>query len=157
MGAGPLGALPTGYCCASDSDCRNRHCELVNGTKMCLDFCLSDETCMGVATGFHCAFTNAGYGFCEPTSPSTACAPQALYRHGTKPLGACCQHLSDGRQGSECLSGVCSQVGVENPYVCTQDCTMTGSCPIKYTCGHADDVGLRYECLPVAFDYSCTP
>ncbi len=157
VGAGPLGALPTGYCCASDDDCRYRHCEVVNGTKMCLDFCLGDDACSGVTTGFHCAFTDAGYGFCQPSAPGpTTCALQATYRHGKKPLGSCCQPLSDGRQGSECLSGVCDQNGAQNPFLCTTDCGKT-TCPPTFTCGHADDFGLRYECLPVAFNYGCTP
>jgi hypothetical protein len=157
VGAGPLGALPTGYCCASDDDCRNRHCENVGGTKMCLDFCLGDDTCMGVTTGFHCAVSTEGYGFCQPTAGTTpACIPKATYRHGLKPLGACCQPLGDGRQGSECLSGVCDRNGAQNPYLCTTDCGKA-MCPNTFTCGHADDFGLRYECLPVAFDYTCSP
>ena len=157
VGAGPFGALPSGYCCASDADCRNRHCELVNGTKMCLDFCLSNDDCTGIATGFHCAFNQDGYGFCEPSPSITTCASASLYHHGTKPLGACCQLLADGRMGTECLGGSCTQNGSQNPYVCSQDCTQTGSCPPKFTCGHADSFGLRYECLPVAFNYTCSP
>ena len=156
VGAGPLGALPTGYCCASNDDCRNRHCEVVNGTKMCLDYCLSDDVCTGVSTGFHCGFNDAGYGFCQPAPGVTTCAPAALFRHGTKPLGACCQELSDGRMGSECLSGVCDRNGAQNPFLCTDDCGRT-MCPSTFTCGHADDFGLRYECLPVAQSYACTP
>ena len=157
VGAGPLGALPTGYCCSSDDDCRNRHCENVSGTKMCLDFCLGDDACMGVSTGFHCAVNTEGYGFCQPTSGTPpACIPKATYRHGLKPLGSCCQPLGDGRQGSECLSGVCDRNGAENPYLCTTDCGKA-MCPNTFTCGHADDFGLRYECLPVASNYGCTP
>ncbi len=156
VGAGPLGALPTGFCCATDSECRNRHCQLVGGTKMCLDFCVKDDECQGVTSGFHCAFNADGYGFCQPAPGATTCAPQALYRHGTKPLGSCCKQLSDGRMGSECLSGVCDRNGAQNPFFCSNDCGLT-SCPPTFTCGHADNFGVRYECLPVAFSYGCTP
>jgi len=156
VGAGPLGALPTGYCCSSDDDCRNRHCENVGGAKMCLDFCLDDDACTGITTGFHCALNTEGYGFCQPTSTAPTCVAKATYRHGLKPLGSCCQPLGDGRQGSECLSGVCDRNGADNPYLCTTDCGKA-TCPATFTCGHADDFGLRFECLPVGVSYSCTP
>jgi hypothetical protein len=156
VGAGPLGALPTGFCCATDSECRNRHCQLVGGTKMCLDFCLKEDDCQGVVTGFHCAFTSEGYGYCEPTAAVTSCAAQSLHRHGLAPLGACCQQRSDGRMGSECLSGVCDRNGNTNPFICTSDCGKS-MCPPTWTCGHADNFGLRFECLPVANSYACTP
>ena len=156
VGAGPLGALPSGYCCASNDACRNRHCEVANGTKMCLDFCLGDDDCAGVSTGFHCALTASGYGFCEPAASVTTCTPAAQFQHGSKPLGTCCQPLGDGRTGSECLSGVCDRNGAQNPWLCTADCGKN-ACPGTFTCGHADDFGLRYECLPVKSDYSCTP
>lgn len=155
-GAGPLGALPSGYCCASNDVCRNRHCEVANGTKMCLDFCLSDSDCTGVSTGFHCAFNADGYGFCEPAATVTTCTPAVQFQHGDKPLGACCQPLGDGRTGSDCLSGVCDRNGAQNPWLCTADCGKT-ACPATFTCGHADDFGVRYECLPVKSEYSCTP
>jgi hypothetical protein len=156
VGPGPLGALPTGFCCATDDQCRNRHCQLVGGTKMCLDFCLKEDDCQGVASGFHCAFTVDGYGFCEPAAGVTTCAAQSLYQHGTKPLGSCCDQRSDGRMGSECLSGVCDRNGATNPYICSDNCGKV-LCPPTYTCGHADNFGIRSECLPVANAYACLP
>jgi hypothetical protein len=156
QGAGPLGALPTGFCCASDDDCRYRHCELVNGTKMCLDFCLIEDTCHGIVSGFQCAFTDAGYGFCEPGSGVTSCVTQAQYQHGTRGLGACCAPLSDGRMGTECLSGICAQLGTQDPFLCVQNCGVR-DCPPTFSCGWGDVYGLRHQCWPVASNYSCTP
>jgi hypothetical protein len=155
-GAGPLGALPNGFCCAADDDCRHRHCNLVNGTQMCLDFCSSEDDCTGVTTGFHCVFSEPGNGRCMPAATVTTCASPTQYKHGKKPLGACCQVRSDGRQGSECLSGVCAQNGSQNPYFCSINCEATG-CPLTWTCGPGDDFSTRLQCYPVAHPYGCTP
>src|SRR5579883_2022190 len=39
-GPGPWGALPTGYCCTSNDDCRHRNCiDTGGGIKMCSDDC----------------------------------------------------------------------------------------------------------------------
>lgn len=156
FGKGPLGALPNGYCCAADADCRHRHCELVNGTQMCLDFCSSEDGCQGNAPGFHCVFSEPGKGRCQPPAAMSTCAVSTTYKHGKKPLGSCCQARADGRQGSECLSGVCAQNGSQNPYFCSVNCEVTG-CPQTWSCGPGDNFSTRYQCYPVKLQYGCTP
>src|SRR5258706_12926431 len=48
-GPGPWGALPTGYCCASKNDCRERNCQSFG----CSDSCFTDDGC-NTRPGYHC-------------------------------------------------------------------------------------------------------
>lgn len=155
-GPGPEGALPTGYCCTSDEDCRNRYCvDLGGGNKMCEDECDgSQSACQGLLSGFTCTWDDAMvYGFCEPTSPSTQCVPADQYQHGTKADGACCSATGNATSGQECLSGNCGAFGDQsNPYICNLACDATHTCPGTALCSN---VGVYSVCAPLANMYTC--
>ncbi len=155
-GPGPEGALPTGYCCTSNEDCRNRYCvDLGGGNKMCEDECDgSQSACQGLLSGFTCTWDDAMVdGFCEPTSPSTQCVPADQYQHGTKPDGACCSATGNATSGQECLSGNCGAFGDQsNPYICNLACDATHTCPGTSLCSN---VGVYSVCVPLANTYTC--
>jgi hypothetical protein len=155
-GAGPEGALPSGYCCTSDEDCRNRYCvDLGGGNKMCEDECDgSQSACQGLLPGFTCTWDDAMVdGFCEPMSPTTQCVPADQYQHGTKPDGACCSATGDATSGQECLSGNCGAFGDQsNPYICNLACDATRTCPGTALCSN---VGVYSVCAPLANMYTC--
>jgi hypothetical protein len=157
-GPGPLGALPSGYCCTSDAECRFRNCATINGTKMCADVCSSAGTsgCDGDLPGFTCIGAGASTdGHCEPTGTAVACVPASKYVRGSKKLGACCTALHTGKNGGECEGGHCSAFGnVNNPYICVNACTSTADCPGNFQCS---DTGSGYSiCLMLADPYTCT-
>jgi hypothetical protein len=155
-GAGPEGALPTGYCCTSNEDCRNRYCvDLGGGNKMCEDECDGAQSaCQGLLPGFTCTWDDAMVdGFCEPTSPSTQCVPADQYQRGTKPDGACCSATGNATSGQECLSGNCGAFGDQsNPYICNLACDATHTCPGTSLCSN---VGVYSVCVPLANTYTC--
>jgi hypothetical protein len=155
-GPGPEGALPTGYCCTSNEDCRNRYCvDLGGGNKMCEDECDgSQSACQGLLPGFTCTWDDAMVdGFCEPTSPSTQCVPANQYQHGTKADGACCSATGNATSGQECLSGNCGAFGAQsNPYICNLACDATHTCPGTSLCSN---VGVYSVCVPLATTYTC--
>lgn len=155
-GPGPEGALPTGYCCTSNEDCRNRYCvDLGGGNKMCEDECDgSQSACQGLLPGFTCTWDDAMVdGFCEPASPSTQCVPADQYQYGTKPDGACCSATGNATSGTECLSGNCGAFGAQsNPYICNLACDATHTCPGTSLC---TNVGVYSVCVPLANTYTC--
>src|SRR6184192_1839215 len=48
QGPGPLGALPAGFCCTSNQQCRSRSCI---GNGYCSDQCRGDNDCTGWVSG----------------------------------------------------------------------------------------------------------
>jgi hypothetical protein len=156
-GPGPRGALPSGYCCTSDAECRFRNCATIGGTKMCADVCSSAGTsgCDGDLPGFTCVGASASAdGQCEPTSTTAACVPASKFVHGTKKLGACCTALHTGKNGNECEGGHCSSFGnINNPYICVNACASAADCPGNYACS---DTGSGYSiCLMLSDPYTC--
>ena len=155
-GPGRWGALPYGYCCATDNDCRSRNCLTVGSTKMCGDICRSNDSCVGGLAGFTCVGVTASVdGHCEPIQPA-ACTPADSFVHGTKKLGACCTPTHDGANGQECEGGHCDSFGnVNNPYVCTNVCTKGSDCPGNFLCA---SVSTGYSiCAELADPFTCTP
>jgi len=151
-GPGPYGALPSGYCCQSDLDCRYRSCVDINGSKMCSDPCQSDDGCAGRISGLTCNQTS---GRCEPDSPTATCVDAATFPYGAKGLGACCIATHDGWAGFECQGNHCGAFGdLSNPYICTQVCYKPADCPGAFNCL---STGYGYGlCAPEAPTYSCT-
>lgn len=133
VGPGPLGALPSGYCCASDADCRSRQCVTFgSGGAMCVDGCHSDRACQGVLPNLRCGLA---LNRCEPVTPDAACVPADQFRLGTLPTGSCCAATNDSRSGTECLGGRCVAFGPEtNPFFCTQVCVRHDDCPAPLFC-----------------------
>jgi hypothetical protein len=151
-GPGPEGDLPSGYCCTSDLDCRNRSCvDLSGGNRMCEDECDGSQSlCDGAGNlaGFTCTPDDSGvYGFCEPPSPTTPCVPAGSYQHGTKADGACCA------SAQECLGGLCESFYDSNPFICTRTCDSMHACPIMTSC--LPSAGEYYFCVPDAMIYTC--
>jgi hypothetical protein len=155
-GPGPRGALPSGYCCTSDDECRYRNCATIHGSKMCADACEGSGTssCDGNLPGFTCegSSPSAG-GQCEPPAAAT-CVPASQFVHGTKKLGACCTALHTGEAGNECEGGHCSSFGaVNNPYICVNACASAADCPGNFKC---TNTGSGYAiCLMLADPYTC--
>ncbi len=152
-GPGPYGALPTGYCCASDQDCRYRNCVSFAGVSMCADSCDGDGSCNALP-GFHCVGADQfNAGRCEPLTMGAACTPASQFHLGTKPLGACCTATHDGKGGLDCVGGLCYGFGdVSNPYICVNQCASLADCPGNYNCGPIDRGAV---CAPLADPYTC--
>ena len=150
-GPGPFGALPTGYCCTTSDECRQRNCVTVGATRMCSDSCFSDDACVGRLTPFHCDFTAHQ---CVPNQVGYACVPAAQFQFGKKQLGECCTATHDGNAGNECEGGSCGSFGAGgNPYLCTNACTRDSQCPGLYSCMSGGD---NYAlCWPDADPYTC--
>ncbi len=147
-GPGPLGALPSGYCCTSDEECRFRRCvDTGAGGRMCLDLCSASRPLACTRPGF--AFTCDGTT-CQPPA-GFACLDPATFVRGTKTTGACCTDSADGTTGHECEGNLCLAVG-NAPWFCTRRCDGGADCPSDYECY---PVGDRKECIPVAFPYAC--
>jgi hypothetical protein len=151
-GVGPFGALPSGYCCDSDEDCRFRRCVQLGAVKMCLDQCSSQSGCDGLPDVFRCDESSSR---CEPVSSPTSCRPASTFRFGTGKIGDCCQRRGNATAGSECTGNHCNAFGaLENPYICSIPCEFGGTdCPSGYQC-------LRITvatgvCAPVAERYGC--
>ena len=153
-GPGPRGALPSGYCCTANDECRYRTCEVIAGSRMCADSCYGNSSCTGLVAGFHCTGMNGTPGRCEPAG-ATACIPAAQFRWGGKKIGACCDATGDARAGTECEGGRCISVGdVANPFVCTHPCTSGADCPGNWLCTVPPDGGKI--CIPLAAKYTCS-
>jgi len=144
-GPGPYGALPTGYCCTKNEDCRYRQCTSFGGVMMCSDPCDSNDGC-NTAPNMQCNTTTTN---CEPIG-TPSCIPADQWQLGTKTLGACCVATHDGHAGQECVGNRCVSFGdVSNPFICTQACSRPSDCPGNYMCS-ADQF-----CIPLATTYTC--
>jgi hypothetical protein len=150
-GPGPHGALPTGFCCTENAECRYRECAKIGDQYMCVDRCGSDEACRGLNSGFEC---DRDLWRCEPVSTTTQCVPADEFTYGAKKLGACCTAFRNGTAGLECEGGYCGSFGpTSNPFICTQPCVPVAGCPTGYSCMNTGEgYGL---CIPVAETYSC--
>lgn len=154
-GPGPHGALPSGYCCTTNADCRYRSCVDFGGSKMCADECMSQDSCDGNLANLICV--GAGQftpGACQPKTPGTACVPAAQFTYGSKQLGQCCTPTWNGANGNECEGGHCGQTG-NDPFMCTQACSKAGDCPGDFFCS---PVSNGYSlCIPGASALTCKP
>jgi hypothetical protein len=129
-GPGALGALPAGFCCDSDQDCRGRNCDVAMlGHKICIEPCLSDADCTHYSDRFFCYPT---YHLCSSIDSPFACLPP--YELGARPTGACCDPNA-AHPGQECAGGWCITSGATgNPYYCSQGCQADADCPANYAC-----------------------
>ena len=153
-GPGPLGALPGGYCCTSDSECRQRHCRSVGGgQKMCMDECTpqTQAVCDRPGIDFRCVTYTAEFdSACEPPPGFTCLDPQTFVR-GTLPTGACCTDEGNGLNGHECESNLCiSRSG--GPLLCWRICQSETDCPDGYGCYEAY---FNKYCAPTSASYTC--
>lgn len=146
-GPGPYGALPSGYCCTSDDECRFRRCVETAGGRMCLDACSASRP--GICRRPGLAFTCDGTT-CQP-SAGFACLDASTFVRGTGTTGACCTDSSDGLAGHECEANLCLAVG-DQPWFCTRRCDGGADCPADYRCY---PVGDRQECIPASSTYTC--
>ena len=152
-GPGDLGALPTGYCCTDDSQCRYRHCAMTSAGQMCLDGCYGSSVCDRTEGAFTCdGGMDQGPGYCQPAAGFT-CIDPSKFVHGTRDTGECCDGLNPSDNGDECAGGHCISVSAEgqadNPYVCSQWCTGTKDCPSGTICGELN------TCEPGNMPYTC--
>lgn len=155
-GPGPRGALPTGFCCTKNDECRERHCvDVGGGTKMCSDECVSSSICTNKFVQLSCdkgpdggKFTR---GLCMPTAPGFACVPQSQFKVGTRRLGDCCQDTGDGNTGWECEGALCTATD-QNPWVCSHFCESAADCDGPYTC---EAFGSYKMCVPANRTYEC--
>jgi hypothetical protein len=146
-GPGPHGALPSGYCCTSNEQCRYRTCAEFGGVKMCADECWGDNGACNTAPNMVCNTTSE---HCEPSGPPT-CIPADQYTLGASAIGSCCVATGDGHAGEECEGNRCEAFGdVSNPFICTQPCDAPKDCPPKYECNH-----WTHSCWPLATTYGC--
>ena len=151
-GPGRWGALPSGFCCTSDAECRYRKCVDFGGGRMCSDHCHGEESCAGAVADLVC---NTATEQCEPKASTLACRPALEFSYGAKTLGRCCTATHDGWSGRECEGNRCDGFGAEtNPFICTHVCSTSADCPGSYRCGAADVVSL---CWPLGDPYSCSP
>jgi hypothetical protein len=152
-GPGRFGALPSGFCCTDDSQCRYRHCNAIGGIRLCADDCFNSATCKGGAVDFVCAIPDGGErGLCVPPAGlSPLCVPQDQFRIGTHVTGDCCSQAFDGRAGWECEGALCTSTD-RNPYVCTNYCVDGNDCPGAFECVPVSDYKM---CVPVASSYTC--
>jgi hypothetical protein len=153
-GPGPHGSLPSGYCCTSDAECRDRHCVQIGGggASMCLDECSEDKQCTRPGFTFICGAT-ASPRYCRPEF-AFACLDPATFTRGTRPLGACCNVTAadpDGTAGLECEGSICRRSG-QGPLVCSHRCAVQGECIGDYACLVS---GASNACLPGSTDYTC--
>jgi hypothetical protein len=140
-GPGPYGALPSGYCCNSDDECRGRHCADVGGQKMCLDGCYEIESCQGkgLPSGFTCDGSRSEKGWCQPPSGFT-CLAANTFVTGTKPAGSCCTATGNGVSGLECAGGHCDwfkrsqDPDYDPPFFCTNWCDVPADCGKGMVC-----------------------
>lgn len=149
FGPGPKGSLPLGYCCNADAECRGRHCVAVGGGgRMCLDTCGSTAFCRLHSIDFSCDATMSNpFGTCHPTNANLACIPQAQFERGVRKTGACCDGTSDGL---ECEGSRCTAEGDDNPFVCSEWCDSTKTCPSGTVCNTE-----FHNCAPANRPYTC--
>lgn len=152
FGPGKYGALPTGYCCTANEECRQRRCADTPGGKMCLDDCRAESTCQrdGLDT-FTCDGSPASPGSCKPP-PGFACIPAAEFERGTKVAGECCTPTGDGNAGLECEGGLCIARG-DGPFVCSNPCGQPKDCSGPFYCQPITES--RKECFPANEPYAC--
>jgi hypothetical protein len=153
-GPGPHGALPSGYCCNDDSDCRGRHCEDLGDGKMCLDACFSGTGCQlppDIAWTCDKNSDPSRDSFCKPTGAFT-CKPASEFEYGTRLSGECCSPTGDGISGLECVGGGCVARG-EGPFVCSQVCELPKDCPSSFVC--MTITATRKQCVPATDTYTC--
>jgi hypothetical protein len=133
IGPGPLGALPAGFCCNSNADCRSRSCAgLFDPVHYCTDECDHNSLCSAYGGNFIC--DGNGTGYCATATTPATCVDPSLYHYGAKPIGSCCQSGFD-KSGQECLGGLCVATGPStNPFFCTQGCDRDTPCPASYVC-----------------------
>jgi hypothetical protein len=153
-GPGPHGALPGGFCCTRDEDCRNRHCVDTAGGKMCLDGCRgNNDPCTRTDVQFTCDSAQFQDGWCQPPT-GFVCKPSESFQRGTKKAGACCTPTGNGTAGLECEGGLCIAIGpVTNPYVCSNSCTVPGDCEGPMICQTI--TATKRECIPANSTYTC--
>ncbi len=146
FGPGRYGALPSGYCCTKNEECRYRTCSNFGGVMMCSDPCDSIDGC-NTAPNLTCGSASK---MCEPTGAGK-CIAQSQWPLGTKKLGDCCVATHDGRAGQECEGNRCVAFGpTTNPYICTQACSKPSDCPGNFFCS------IDAFCVPSATDsYTC--
>jgi len=151
-GPGLYGALPSGYCCTDNSECRDRHCMETASGKMCLDDCREQGTCRRRDVIFLCDAKNLGDdGLCQPPL-GFACIPSAQFRRGTRQVGECCAWTGDGNSGEECEGNKCVSISKndqDNPFVCSHWCERTADCPSGTLCSPYN------TCVPANMPYTC--
>jgi hypothetical protein len=126
-GPGALGALPSGYCCTRNTECRNRRCE----SGACVDSCQRTSDC---PRGFTCDALD----LCDPPADFLRCLDQSTFTPGSRPTGACCDGTGDPR-GGECAGGSCINTGSSTgASYCTQGCDLDSDCPRNYGCWSLD-------------------
>jgi hypothetical protein len=132
-GPGPLGALPTGYCCSANEQCRSRNCiNLDTGPYYCADPCTAAAQCSGWSTSYGCDAQNM---ICYPVNSPYACLDGAAFSHGALPTGACCDGGAGPTLGADCAGGLCLHTGAaSDPYYCSQGCNDATPCPSGYAC-----------------------
>lgn len=156
---GPLGTLPTGYCCTSDEQCRFRRCVAVgNGDKACVDQCDQrhynsaffelQDLCAGPQIQFECPEGSNVY--CQPP-PGFRCIPSNDFHVGTRTTGDCCSDTGDTTTGQECEANLCLASGAD-PWFCTRRCQTSGDCPKNFIC---DQIRDHKECLPANLPFKC--
>jgi hypothetical protein len=155
-GPGPLGALPSGYCCTRDDECRFRKCvDTGAGNKMCLDACSASRPgiCTRPGFAFTCEPLAEGGPYCQPPGASFACLDASTFERGTATTGTCCPETGDGTHGQHCEANLCLAIG-SGPWFCSRRCDGPGDCPTDYRCAPVAD---RKQCVPNATPYTCNP
>lgn len=152
-GPGPLGALPTGYCCTDDSQCRYRHCNDTPAGKMCQDDCRGTGLCGRTEAMFTCDAPDMfDFGVCQPPAGFTCLDPNKFVR-GTREDGECCDGDTFTDNADECQGGHCISYTIndqpDNPFVCSQYCASTKDCPSGMNCSELN------ECEPGNTPYTC--
>lgn len=157
-GPGPYGALPFGYCCTNNEECRDRNCAQVGGQKMCLDGCRAQETCEGktLPAGFLCdAASQYEDGWCQPPS-GFQCLAANTFVTGAKATGACCSPTGNGLSGVECAGGHCDwykasqDPSYDPPFFCTNRCEVPADCGSGMKCHF--EIG---KCVPANEPFVC--
>lgn len=152
FGPGPYGALPSGYCCNDDDECRSRRCEDLGGGKMCRDSCSSNGPCRRPPKlVWTCDNDNAlSDGFCKPDGAFT-CIPAAEFELGTRATGEYCTATADGSAGLECIGGRCVASG-DGPFICAHRCVQPKDCPSGLVCIFSTDN--FKDCVPATSSFT---
>lgn len=144
-------ALPAGFCCTTDADCRYHACVDVGGQKMCLDDCRRATSCGNdyVADGaFTCDWDHVqDEGRCVPPA-GFACIPPSRFTQGTRRTGECCAPRGNGTSGEECEGNLCNAVD-DGPFFCSRWCAHSSECPPGMICGPTN------ACVFGAQTYTC--
>lgn len=152
-GPGKWGALPSGYCCTRDDECRNRKClDQGAGGKTCADECETDGICQGQIPDLHCDTNTYNPGRCVPRTPGKACVPASDFGRGGKPLGGCCVATHNNLAGKECAGNLCYLFYSSSDFMCTNACKSSVDCPGDYICMFA---GNQKVCIPLNKEYTC--